>query len=756
MLLSIAMIVKNEEKHLEKCLTALLPLKKKLEAEIVIVDTGSTDDTVTIAKKFTDKVFIHEWNGNFADMRNKSIQKCIGEWIFVVDADEILEDGTDIINFFRSGAYKEFKSAAIGIKTRNEINKSEDFSKYIVANLIRVFKKKENIYIGRVHEQPVVETPCYKLRSFLLHYGYVINDVNLMKYKFERNTKLLFEDLKNKPNHTYTLFQLSNSYSMYGDNKQALNYIRRAYNSLNIKGDIDRNAYVIHQYARMCLANGLPEDAMKACEKAIAVKQDFIDFYFYLAQAQSMLNKNKEAIQSYNRYLYLQSEYDHTNNSNDLSMPTYTLSCREEVLFNIALLYSKEGEYVTAIEYIQQLKEKSFIERSLEIYVYCLMRINDLTSIYNLYVKEEENDYKNIITSSIEKFLNLLDQDDQEKIIELFSKEDTDYGLVCKLKSTSKSKEFDFKDIKHNINTFDFNNYNEYKNHLFYIIIKDEMENIYGYFELNNSVLQLYIRDTLKNYPESALKMFNFIKKKIFETDINKIYTNIAIEFVLMMSNKFNDIDYVFLFKKYIYDTTQYMKHMYKDVILNIDNHRLFSNNEELFCLYIDSAIKKFKNNKLEYIRSLRKALKLCSHHKKGVEFLINEFVEHPNNDEFNELSKNFKYRIQQMINSEDFNTAKTLIAEYKKINSHDEEVINMEAIMNFYEGNNLEANTKFLDSLLLNEENFDTLFNVAYLLELDHDYTGSLQFYHKALAISNEISMKEIVQDKIKKLENI
>ncbi|HQF33746.1 MAG TPA: glycosyltransferase, partial [Petrotogaceae bacterium] len=62
MLLSICMMVKNEERHLEECLQSLQPLVKELGAEIIVVDTGSTDSTVEIAKKYTDKLYFHEWN----------------------------------------------------------------------------------------------------------------------------------------------------------------------------------------------------------------------------------------------------------------------------------------------------------------------------------------------------------------------------------------------------------------------------------------------------------------------------------------------------------------------------------------------------------------------------------------------------------------------------------------------------------------------------------------------------------------------
>ena len=73
MLLSIGMMVKNEEKNLDKCLSSVMPLVDNLGAELIIVDTGSEDKTVEIAKKYTDKLYFHKWNNDFSAMRNITI-----------------------------------------------------------------------------------------------------------------------------------------------------------------------------------------------------------------------------------------------------------------------------------------------------------------------------------------------------------------------------------------------------------------------------------------------------------------------------------------------------------------------------------------------------------------------------------------------------------------------------------------------------------------------------------------------------------
>lgn len=85
--ISVCMIVKNEAKILSRCLDSL----SGLYDELIIVDTGSTDNTVDIAHHYTDKVFSYEWDGNFSNARNFAISHATCEYIYSADADEILE-----------------------------------------------------------------------------------------------------------------------------------------------------------------------------------------------------------------------------------------------------------------------------------------------------------------------------------------------------------------------------------------------------------------------------------------------------------------------------------------------------------------------------------------------------------------------------------------------------------------------------------------------------------------------------------------
>lgn len=86
--ISLCMIVKNEELVLRRCLDCI----KDLMDEIIIVDTGSTDGTKKIAYEYTDKVYDYEWRDDFAAARNYSFSKAAMDYIYVADADEIIDE----------------------------------------------------------------------------------------------------------------------------------------------------------------------------------------------------------------------------------------------------------------------------------------------------------------------------------------------------------------------------------------------------------------------------------------------------------------------------------------------------------------------------------------------------------------------------------------------------------------------------------------------------------------------------------------
>src|ERR1700757_4321914 len=87
MQLSVVIITFNEEANIGRTLRSVTPLVADGKGEIVVVDSGSTDRTLEIAKSFGAKVFVEEWKG-YAAQKNSAIEKATGDWILSLDADE--------------------------------------------------------------------------------------------------------------------------------------------------------------------------------------------------------------------------------------------------------------------------------------------------------------------------------------------------------------------------------------------------------------------------------------------------------------------------------------------------------------------------------------------------------------------------------------------------------------------------------------------------------------------------------------------
>ena len=136
MKISAAIIVKNEEIMLGQCLESIQEV-----AEIIIVDTGSTDETVNIAAEYTGQIYTdYKWNDNFAEARNYANKFCSGDWILVIDADETLEPG-GVEKIRKAIAKTKFRSLDLIVHGgNNEFNSP------------RVFKNAKDIFWkGAIH-----------------------------------------------------------------------------------------------------------------------------------------------------------------------------------------------------------------------------------------------------------------------------------------------------------------------------------------------------------------------------------------------------------------------------------------------------------------------------------------------------------------------------------------------------------------------------------------------------------------------------
>lgn len=235
MRLSICIITKNESEKLKKCLQALRPY----ELEIVVVDTGSIDNTRQIALEYTSSVYDFSWCDDFAAAKNYAVQKAKNDMVMVVDSDEYLQE----LNIDEL-----WKTVISHPKEVGRIRRINAFVRNAETNRIkewvnRIFDRRLYHYQGRIHEQivrgsvfenrktnQVCEEASYQtyLTNVLLeHEGYDGSEEE-RKQKAMRNIKLLEIEYKQNPEDIYILYQLGKGWYMAGEYDKAIYFFEIA------------------------------------------------------------------------------------------------------------------------------------------------------------------------------------------------------------------------------------------------------------------------------------------------------------------------------------------------------------------------------------------------------------------------------------------------------------------------------------------------------------------------------------------------
>jgi len=190
--LSVLVLTKNESANIEACLQSV-----EWADEIVVIDTGSTDDTVSKAKRFTEKVFVTEWQG-FAGTKNWGLQKLTGDWVLWLDADERVtpELAEEIQSVLRNPAYDGYQIPRKANFLGHWIRHSGWYPGYV----LRLIKTDLARFADtRVHEGLEAPARMGRLNHPLLHF----TDPTLEHYfeKFNRYTTLAALDLKDRGRH---------------------------------------------------------------------------------------------------------------------------------------------------------------------------------------------------------------------------------------------------------------------------------------------------------------------------------------------------------------------------------------------------------------------------------------------------------------------------------------------------------------------------------------------------------------------------
>lgn len=256
---SVCMIAKNEDNHLEECLKRLRPCR----FEIIVVDTGSVDRTVEVAHKYADKVFHFAWCDNFSSARNFSIQQASNDWVLIIDCDEYLEN----VNLANLEEALSHNKDSVGMIMRNNPYTVQGSRSIMSERIGRLFNRKYCHFEGSIHERVRTldgkDPETFQIPLTFYHEGYVSESDKRMRAT--RNLEMLLHDLEEKGPSSYIYFQLGQNYISLNDMEKAAHFYKLGLdlnadpNSAFVQSMAETYGYCLMDLAKYDLAMSLKD-----------------------------------------------------------------------------------------------------------------------------------------------------------------------------------------------------------------------------------------------------------------------------------------------------------------------------------------------------------------------------------------------------------------------------------------------------------------------------------------------------------------
>lgn len=293
--ISLCMIVKDEEHHLPRCLASV----KGAVDEVVIVDTGSRDRTIRIARQFGARVVEMPWRGDFAAARNAGIEQASGDWILFLDADEELDrEGRDQLKqYVQHEQYDGFF-----LQIHNYVGSGTQGA--TINPVLRLFRNKPyHRFEGTIHEQIAAAICRHKpdaafhiTDTIIHHYGYRHEDV-VGKDKIRRNIGLLEQAIAAEPDNAFYRYNLGVEHLRKNDASSALLSFEEA------KRQIDpletSYSHLLYKYEIRCYQTlGRWEEALAKIDLALELFPAYTDLLQYKAVSYEALGRREAAVRS--------------------------------------------------------------------------------------------------------------------------------------------------------------------------------------------------------------------------------------------------------------------------------------------------------------------------------------------------------------------------------------------------------------------------------------------------------------------------
>ncbi|MFB5268863.1 glycosyltransferase [Paenibacillus enshidis] len=303
--ISLCMIVRNEEEVLPKCLGSV----KRIVDEIIIVDTGSTDDTVAIAKSFGAKVIEMPWENSFSVARNRGLDEATGDWILWLDADEEIDvtEADQLKELLTRDVIREQHIEGIQFYFCSYLEGGGE-EHHCLQRMVR--NRPEYRFEGRVHEQILPNmlkaNPGMQIGQVDIHIYHVGNLVkNIVRQdKIRRNQSLLLQSLEEYPEYRQYHYYLGIELFRLNELERALEQFNTAL--ANPEGFLPVVLSSAYKYKLAILeAMGRYDDMVRCSMESIERFPDFTDLHHLRAVGWQGLGQTGKAIHSMRQALSL-------------------------------------------------------------------------------------------------------------------------------------------------------------------------------------------------------------------------------------------------------------------------------------------------------------------------------------------------------------------------------------------------------------------------------------------------------------------
>jgi glycosyltransferase involved in cell wall biosynthesis len=386
------MIVKNEERFLRDCLESV----KDVVDQIVIVDTGSVDLTVDIAKEYGAEIYHFPWCGDFSAARNESLKYATCEWIMWMDADERLAPES-IEHLLRILTFEELP-VVYSVKIHSIW---QDNSTIQLSSAHRIFNNYKGIYFsGKIHEQIVSSASAVNAEErdsnvVIHHLGYGL-DLESRKRKNRRNRDLLEQMVKKSPDSAYAHYTLAQHYSMTEEHAKALMHYEKAYALKQF--DKSMTASLLNTMAESHVKLGNYDIAKKFCKISLTMIPVQVGGYYLLYEIANKQNNYKGAI----TWLKKLHEQNKEVKLSKKRISTDILIDEDRILYTIGFNYLKSGDLKKAVTYYEKVfRNKEENAKLLEEMVGIYLRLKDFTKAERLLqnlirIKKEDFKYQDM------------------------------------------------------------------------------------------------------------------------------------------------------------------------------------------------------------------------------------------------------------------------------------------------------------------------------------------------------------------------